>query len=121
VLVVDDDQTLCDLLADLLDEEGYAVECLPDGRRALARLEAGAVDLALLDLKLPGVDGLEVCRRLRAQEATRGGHVPVVVLTASADLGHEQAIAAAGADDHLAKPFELDALLSRVRHWLPGR
>ena len=113
VLIIEDEPDIRDLLALHLEQEGYAVTKSSDGADGL-RLARGSVpDLILLDLMLPGMDGLEVCRRLRADPATRA--VPLVMLTARSDeldrvLGLEL-----GADDYVVKPFSPREVLARVR------
>ncbi|EFG65293.1 response regulator transcription factor [Streptomyces sp. SPB074] len=109
VLVVDDDPTVAEVVAGYLDRAGYTVDLAGDGPSALARAHAHRPDLVVLDLMLPGMDGLEVCRRLRERAA-----VPVVMLTARGDeedrvLGLEQ-----GADDYVTKPFSPRELVLRV-------
>jgi len=111
VLLAEDDAAISEPLARALRREGYDVELSADGGDALASASAGAVDLVVLDLGLPGLDGLEVCRRLRA----RGLALPVLVLTARADEVDTVVGLDAGADDYVTKPFRLAELLARVR------
>jgi CheY-like chemotaxis protein len=119
VLVVEDDLGTWNLLRDLLEPAGYAVESAPDGLSALARLAAGGVDLLLLDLMLPDLDGLELCRQVRASEAhTR---LPIIMLTALGSDAQRHAGFAAGADDYVTKPFNLQELLDRVAVWTRAR
>jgi CheY-like chemotaxis protein len=121
VLVADDDQPLCDLLQEFLTEEGYVVVCERSGSAALARIEAGGIDLALLDWRLPGLVGPDVCRRLRAAERPGARRLPIVVASASGETERDAALAA-GADDYVTKPFELDDLLATLaRHVPPPR
>jgi len=115
VLVIEANESARDLIIDVLGAAGYAVEAVGDGAAALSRLEPGGVDLVLLDLALPGMSGLDLCRRMRSRPAEQ--HVPVVVCTAMSGSAYHQAAIAAGADDYLPKPFELKELLATVaRH-----
>ena len=111
VLAVDDQDTNLRLLDAILTFRGYGVICVTSGAEALEVLRTEAVDLVLLDIVMPGLDGYEVCRRIRADEAT--AYLPVVMLTAS---GEQQRIDAleAGADDFATKPFDRSELLARV-------
>jgi two-component system response regulator MprA len=111
ILIVDDEPGIREVIASSLEFEGYAVRTAPDGRTALAEVERSRPDLVLLDVLMPGLDGLTACRRLRAQDP----HLPVLMLTARDLTGDRVAGLDAGADDYLAKPFELDELLARVR------
>jgi DNA-binding response OmpR family regulator len=111
VLLAEDDTAISEPLARALRREGYEVEVRKDGPTALdAGLHEG-IDLVVLDLGLPGMDGLEVCRRLR----TEGHTFPVLVLTARADEVDTVVGLDAGADDYVTKPFRLAELLARVR------
>jgi two-component system, OmpR family, response regulator MprA len=112
ILVVDDERAVRESLQRALELEGYAVQLAGDGEEALERLaEASPADAAILDVLMPGIDGLEVCRRLRA----RGNTVPVLMLTARAEVDSRVAGLDAGADDYLPKPFALAELLARLR------
>ncbi len=119
VLVVEDDPGVREALLMLLGDAGYRVRSVPDGVAGLECLEQEEVDLLLLDLMLPGVDGLEVCRRVRARASDL--YLPIVMLTALTDEARRHAGFAAGADDYVAKPFDADELLDRVRVWLRTR
>jgi DNA-binding response OmpR family regulator len=110
VLVIDDDTKLFELLATYLAENGIHAEHATDGRRGLERLERGAVDAILLDVMMPGIDGLEVLRRIREKR-----HVPVIMLTAKGDETDRVVGLEMGADDYLAKPFSPRELLARLR------
>jgi DNA-binding response OmpR family regulator len=110
VLIVDDDVELCKLLAERLSPEGFAIESVHDGPHGLERALSGEHALVVLDLMLPGIGGLDVLRRLRAQSP-----VPVLILTARGEdidriLGLE-----IGADDYVPKPFNPRELLARIR------
>src|SRR5467141_1920943 len=111
ILVVDDDAPIRRMLDRTLSAEGYAVETAADGGEALAAVERSTPDLVVLDVGLPGVDGLSVSRRLRA----KGLAVPILLLTARDRVPDRVAGLDAGADDYLVKPFAFDELLARVR------
>jgi two-component system, OmpR family, response regulator MprA len=111
VLVVDDDAPVRRMLERTFAAEGYAVVAAADGGAALAAVERSAPDLVVLDVAMPGVDGLAVCRRLRG----RGLAVPILLLTARDEVHERVAGLDAGADDYVVKPFAIDELLARVR------
>lgn len=111
ILVVDDDAPVRRMLRRSLLAEGYEVAEAADGGAALAALERRMPDLVVLDVTMPGVDGLAVSRRLRA----RGNPVPILMLTARDALEERVRGLDAGADDYLVKPFDLDELLARAR------
>jgi DNA-binding response OmpR family regulator len=111
VLLAEDDVSISDPLARALRREGYEVEVKSEGTAVLQRVLSGGVDLVVLDLGLPSMDGLEVCRRMRAE----GRSVPVLVLTARAEEVDLVVGLDAGADDYVTKPFRLAELLARVR------
>jgi two-component system OmpR family response regulator len=113
ILVVDDDNDIRSLLVDYLETNGYSVRAEPDGKAMWKSLEQSGPDLLILDLNLPGDDGLTLCRNFRAQSS-----LPVIMLTARSEpldriLGLEM-----GADDYLSKPFEPRELLARIRNLL---
>jgi DNA-binding response OmpR family regulator len=109
VLVVDDDPTVSEVVVSYLQRAGHDVELAADGMAALALAEANPPDLVVLDLMLPGLDGLEVCRRLRART-----DVPVVMLTALGDEADRVLGLEVGADDYVTKPFSPRELVLRV-------
>jgi two-component system response regulator MprA len=111
VLVVDDEPALRDSLDRALRAEGYAVDTAPDGATALERLGEREPDVVVLDVLMPGLDGLETARRMRAS----GSRVPVLMLTARDAIGDRVAGLDAGADDYVVKPFALEELLARLR------
>jgi DNA-binding response OmpR family regulator len=111
VLLAEDDASISEPLARALRREGYDVEVRSEGTAVLQRVLSGGVDLVVLDLGLPTMDGLEVCRRMRAE----GRSVPVLVLTARAEEVDLVVGLDAGADDYVTKPFRLAELLARVR------
>jgi DNA-binding response OmpR family regulator len=111
ILVVEDNLDLADLLVMHLRDTGYTVQKAGDGRAALERLEAEPFDLLVLDLMLPDLDGLDICRRLRA----RPHYLPILILTArSTELDRVLGLEV-GADDYLTKPFSIRELLARVK------
>jgi two-component system OmpR family response regulator len=110
VLIIDDDTRLYELLAKYLGANGVAATHALDGRRGLAALEAGVFDAVLLDVMMPGLDGLEVCRRIREKS-----RVPVIMLTAKGDETDRVVGLELGADDYVAKPFSPRELLARLR------
>ena len=111
LLVVEDDDAISEPLVRALEREGHDVEHLGSGEAALDRLDEGGVELLLLDIGLPGVDGIEVCRRARAVHP----RLAVLVLTARSSELDEVLGLDAGADDYLTKPFSLSVLSARVR------
>jgi two-component system response regulator MprA len=111
VLVVDDDPSILRMLARTLGAEGYVVETAPDGGLALAAMERSTPDMLVLDVAMPGVDGLAVCRRVRGA----GLALPILLLTARDAVPDRVSGLDAGADDYLVKPFAADELLARVR------
>ncbi|GAB4406589.1 MAG: response regulator transcription factor [Anaerolineales bacterium] len=110
ILVVEDDAKIADLLRRGLVFEGYAVDVAADGETALAMARDREPDLVILDLMLPGISGLEVCRRLRA-----AGDVPILILTAKGAVADRVQGLDSGADDYLVKPFAFEELLARIR------
>ena len=113
ILVVEDDQDIAQLVARYLDKAGYATEIISSGRDALSTIRAHMPDLLVLDLMLPHVDGLEICRVLRANEKTAA--VPIIMLTARAEESDRIVGLELGADDYLSKPFSPNELVARVR------
>lgn len=111
VLVADDDRAIREALERLLRLEGHDVRTVPDGAAALEAVRTDRPDLLVLDLMMPAVDGLSVCRVLRAE----GDRLPVLVLTARVATADRVAGLDAGADDYLPKPFDPEELLARVR------
>jgi DNA-binding response OmpR family regulator len=111
ILVVDDDAAIRRVLVRVLSAEGYAVATTADGGSALVELERHLPDLIVLDVGLPGLDGLAVARRARA----KGLSLPILMLTARDDIADRVGGLDAGADDYLVKPFATDELLARVR------
>jgi two-component system, OmpR family, response regulator MprA len=110
ILVIEDDEAIVKVLRRGLAYEGYQVEVAYDGEAGLKLARDNNPDLVVLDLMLPGIDGLEVCQRLRA-----GGSIPILILTAKDTVGDRIEGLDSGADDYMVKPFELNELLARVR------
>jgi DNA-binding response OmpR family regulator len=110
ILVVEDDPKLARLLRRVLAEEGHVVDVCVNGDEALVQGRSGVYGLVLLDWMIPGVDGLSVCRELRRS----GSQVPILMLTARCELSERVLAINAGADDYMAKPFEIDELLARL-------
>jgi two-component system, sensor histidine kinase and response regulator len=113
VLVVDDTVMNLHLLSDLLGKHGYEVRAVTSGRQALKAVEHDPPDLILLDIAMPGMDGYEVCRQLRAME--RSKEVPVIFLTALTDTADKIRAFDAGGVDYVTKPFQFEEVLARVR------
>jgi two-component system, OmpR family, response regulator MprA len=112
ILVVDDERAVRESLRRALELEGYEIELAADGEEALDRLESNSQpDALVLDVLMPGLDGLEVCRRLRRS----GNTLPVLMLTARAEVENRVEGLDAGADDYVTKPFALEELLARLR------
>ena len=120
LLMIEDDARLAAMVGEYLTQSGYGVTHAGDGESGLALLHDAPVDLVVLDLMLPGIDGLEVCRRIRAQPGD-GARVPVLMLTAKGDPMDRIVGLELGADDYLPKPFEPRELLARIRAVLRRR
>jgi len=116
VLVVEDDAAIADVLRRVLRQEGHEVRSAEDGLEALELAESFVPDLVILDLGLPKLDGVEVCRRLRAES-----DAPILILTARTDTDDRVEGLDSGADDYLVKPFERKELLARMRALLRRR
>jgi two-component system OmpR family response regulator len=110
ILVVDDEARIREVLLYALKKEGFAVTAVPDGPAAIAAVEAGSVDLVVLDVMLPELDGLEVCRRIRAKH-----RVPILFLSARGEEVDRIVGLELGGDDYLTKPFSPRELIARVR------
>jgi DNA-binding response OmpR family regulator len=113
VLIVEDDRDIADLVAHYLTRAGFAIELLASGREALAAVKERPPDLLILDLMLPQVDGLEICRILRADDRTAA--VPIIMLTARGDESDRIVGLEVGADDYIPKPFSPNELVARAR------
>ncbi len=113
VLVIDDAETIIELVRLGLRYEGFQVESAPDGEQGITLAQRINPELIILDIMLPGIDGVEVCKRLRSNPTTRD--IPILMLTAKDEV-HDRIIGLeAGADDYLTKPFNFDELLARMR------
>jgi DNA-binding response OmpR family regulator len=110
VLLVEDEENIASIISAFLEREGYHVVWVPSGGAALTMIESGNVNLVLLDLGLPDIDGFEVCRRIRAKR-----DLPIIMLTARGDEVDRVEGFDVGADDYIAKPFSLRELMARIR------
>jgi two-component system response regulator CpxR len=115
ILVIDDDAELCELLAELLGQEGYAVESNGDGRSGLLRAQSKTFSVVVLDIMLPSLSGFEVLTRLRQGGPEQNSDVPVIMLTAKGEDVDRIVGLEMGADDYLPKPFNPRELVARVR------
>jgi len=114
IVIAEDDRAVRESVTRALELEGYSVTAVGDGAAALEVAAADGVDLLILDLGMPNVDGLTVCRRLRSA----GSRIPILVLTARTEVSDRVSGLDAGADDYLPKPFSLDELFARIRSLL---
>ena len=110
ILIVDDDYNICDLVRLYLEKEGYSVEIANNGNIALDKFRTLQPSLILLDIMLPGMDGLEVCREIR-----KTSNVPIIMLTAKDDTFDKVLGLELGADDYIAKPFDTRELVARIK------
>ena len=110
VLIIEDEKDLAELLAFNLEKEGYTAACVHNGKLGLERAAADPPDLILLDLMLPGIDGLEVCRELRKTSS-----VPIIMITARGEEIDRVVGLELGADDYVSKPFSLRELMARIK------
>jgi CheY-like chemotaxis protein len=116
ILVVDDDMRNSFALSKLLSEKGITVKIAPNGQKALDVLAAERIDLVLMDIMMPVLDGYETTRRIRAQQQFKT--LPILALTAKAMKGDQEKCIAAGANDYLSKPIDVDRLFAMLRVWL---
>jgi DNA-binding response OmpR family regulator len=112
ILTVDDDPNNLAVVMDCLTECNYTILVAEDGESAIARADYARPDLILLDVMMPGIDGYETCRRLKAQKSTR--ETPVIFMTALAETGHKVKGLEAGGVDYITKPFQREELLARI-------
>ena len=110
ILAIDDDAAIAEMVSILLEGRGYSVVTAPNGSEGLAILERDNIDLVLLDLMLPVMDGIEICRHIR-----ESSNVPIIMLTARTETEKVVEGLEAGADDYLTKPFEPEELVARIR------
>ncbi|CAN5724915.1 response regulator transcription factor [soil metagenome] len=115
ILLVEDEPSISGFVRRGLIFEGYDVKVVEDGRKALDAINDRRPDVLVLDLMLPGIDGIEITRRLRSVEEEEGGRLPILMLTARDSVVDRVSGLDAGADDYLVKPFDFDELLARVR------
>jgi two-component system phosphate regulon response regulator PhoB len=113
VLVVEDDETISELIRYNLEKNDFRVTCLATGEKVLLRAGVEVPDLILLDILLPGIDGIEVCRLLRTEEKIKS--IPIIMVTAKGEEGDVVEGLEAGADDYIIKPFSPRVLVARVR------
>ncbi len=116
ILVVDDDPEILSVVRRGLAYEGYTIDTAADGTEALTKAREREPDLVILDIMMPGIDGIEVAKRLR-----QGGDIPILMLTAKGTVADKVAGLESGADDYLVKPFAFDELLARVKALLRRR
>ena len=112
ILVADDDMDIRDLVAFKLEQAGYDVVAVDNGLAALTEATQNPPDLVVLDVMMPGMSGIDVCRQLRLDDGTKG--LPIILLTARAQEGDVEVGFGAGADDYIVKPFSPRELVSRV-------
>ena len=118
ILYVEDNEDNVYVVQQRLTRAGYAVQVAADGEQGLAMVAADRPDLILMDLSLPGLDGWEVTRQLKASPDTR--HIPIIALTAHAMTGDREKALAAGCDDYDSKPVDFDRLRAKIQALLPG-
>ncbi len=120
VLYAEDGRLNQILVQEMLEQAGLEVDIAENGSEALAAIEAKQYGLLLLDVQMPEIDGFEVARRIREQEAKTGGHLPIVALTAYAMKGDRQRCLEAGMDDYVSKPVDEDTLFAAISRLIPG-
>lgn len=111
ILVVEDNEKISKYIKQALAEEGYSVDCVYDGESGERMAKSGNIDLVVLDLMLPGKDGLSLCKDLRSENI----NIPIIMLTAKSELEDKILGLDSGADDYLVKPFEIKELIARIR------
>lgn len=118
ILLVEDDEVSKDVVSLLLGGQGYTVEWMPSGDRALERLQTESYDLVLMDVSMPGLDGYQVTWCIREMEKKQGGHVPIIAVTANALAGDRERCLEAGMDDYISKPVDFQQLLGLLKRWI---
>jgi two-component system, OmpR family, alkaline phosphatase synthesis response regulator PhoP len=113
ILIVDDEEDVLELVRYTLDKDGYRIETAATGEQALIKAKTKLPDLVILDLMLPGIDGLEVCKQLKTDTKTQG--IPIIILTAKGEEADIVTGLELGADDYVTKPFSPKVLVARVR------
>lgn len=121
ILVVDDNDINRLVASRMIDALGYAAEVAADGETAITRVAAGGIDLVLMDVQMPGMNGFSATRAIRAQETPGGQRIPVLGLSAHALPEDRTEGQAAGMDDYLEKPLSLAGFKAALARWLPGR
>jgi len=116
IMVIEDNPDNMDLVTEILEDEGYVVEGFDRVKPGLERLKAGGIDLVLMDVSLPDMNGLEATRIIKADDALK--NIPVLALTAHAMANDERTCLAAGCDAYLTKPIDDDLLLQRISYFL---
>ena len=114
ILVVEDNSVNQQIAKRLLEKNGFRVTVVDNGRKAIERVEAGGLDLVLMDVQMPEMDGLEATAIIRQNEAGRGTHIPIVAMTAHAMSGDAERCLAAGMDEYAAKPLEIAKVLQII-------
>ena len=117
ILVVDDDRTAPIIFDAMARRYDFDVVAVHDCNAALAAIEIAQFDLILMDWRLPGMDGMDCVRIIRKKHVERGSYTPIVAVTASAMQGDREKCLAAGCDDYVSKPFNIDELNKKIQHW----
>jgi two-component system, cell cycle response regulator DivK len=118
ILTVEDDETTLKLLRDIFQIYGYRVIEAIDGNEAISRAINEKPDLITMDMQLPGLNGMEVTKVIKANPLTK--HIPIIAVTASAMKGQDIIVLQAGCDSHVSKPFDIDALIKKIKNYLPS-
>ena len=116
ILIAEDDLTIRQMMVTLLGRCGFICDAVDNGRKAVDAWEGAEYDFIFMDVQMPVLDGLEATRIIREKEAVRGGHVPIIALTAHAMEEDRQQCLEAGMDDYLAKPIDLEKLFSLLSY-----